>query len=263
MSGKRTVVAVDELRQAYRGVLAGDYRQGPRTNVVSAGATIWIPGSPSQHAVLVIGCIGSAGASTMALALATVAGDARVVECCSVASSGLAGASSAELGAGPNGWVQGSRGPTLIERRGDRVVSSKELPPPSPSDRTWTFLDCSVDADLLLVSPGWLGVLARTVPHVVAVTRATSPGLRRLEIAVGLIGADRLQAVVMGAERRWPRQLEQSVGAATRELRANGRLMTVPPDAALDVHGLTVDPLPATVLTVAADLLVNLKGTHQ
>jgi hypothetical protein len=86
--------------------------------------------------------------------------------------------------------------------------------------------------------------------------------LRRLEIAVGLIG-DRLHAVVIGAERRWPRPLEQTVGAATRELRANSRLMTVPPDATLDLHGLTAAPLPSTVLTVAADLLMNLKGTDQ
>ena len=262
MSGTRTVVAVDELRRAYLGVMAGDYRHGARTNVESAGTSTWLPGSPSQHAVLVLGCIGSAGASTMALALATVAGDARVVECCSVASSGLVGASSAELGTGPNGWVRGSRGTTLIERRGDRVASSDELPLPSPSDRTWTFLDCTVDADLLLASPGWLGVLARTVPHVVAVTRATGPGLRRLEIAVGLIG-DRLQAVVIGADRRWPRPLEQRVGAATRELRANGRLMTVPPEATLHLHGLTTAPLPSTVLSVAANLLMNLKGTDQ
>ncbi|MBK8446126.1 MAG: hypothetical protein IPL41_05380 [Micropruina sp.] len=87
-------VAIDELRAAYQAVQSGVFR----TATLAASAT---PASasepsvrsrwePSGRVLLVAGCMGSAGASTVALLLATALGDARVVECCTVTSSGCA-----------------------------------------------------------------------------------------------------------------------------------------------------------------------------
>lgn len=263
------IVAVDELALAYRAAVNGEFRNGHRQTTATATAAArgsrpvasWEPG-PAEQVLLVAGSMGSAGTSTIALAVASSAGTARVVECCTVASSGLAAASSAELGVTADGWVQGSRGPVLIERRGDRVPAVDLLPCPAPSTAPVTVLDCSWDLDLLLASGGWLGELARTLPTVAVVTRPTIPGLRRLEAAIGLLGEPRVQAVVVGVDRRWPRHAEQGMGVATRRLRAEGRLVGVPTDPKLAGDGVTPDALPAAVLAAGSDLLTVLKGTR-
>ncbi|PKQ24853.1 MAG: hypothetical protein CVT65_00590 [Actinobacteria bacterium HGW-Actinobacteria-5] len=261
------IVAVDELALAYRAAVNGEFRNGHRhatTPTAARGqhlAATWEP-APAEQVVLVAGSMGSAGTSTVALAVASCAASARVVECCTVASSGLAAASSAELGMTVDGWVQGSRGEVLIERRGDRVPSVDLLPSPAPTSVPVTVLDCSWDLDLLVASGAWLGDLARTLPAVAVVTRPTIPGMRRLEVAIALLGEHRVHAVVVGVDRRWPRQVEQAMGAATRRLRSEGRLTGVPSDPQLATAGVTPDPLPAAVLAACSDLLTVLKGTR-
>ena len=82
-------------------------------------------------------CAGAYGATTFALALATAANtDARVVECSSATTSGLAAASTAELGAHPSGWVQGSRGDVLLQRTGVALASVHDVPSPMPAEKT-------------------------------------------------------------------------------------------------------------------------------
>ena len=74
-------------------------------------------------------CASAYGATTFALALATAANtDARVVECSSATTSGLAAASTAELGAHPSGWVQGSRGEVLLQRTERRAGQRARRP---------------------------------------------------------------------------------------------------------------------------------------
>ena len=101
---RRVAVSVDELKAAWIAVQAGRFRTG-------TGATTdlhqpasppvdnrWEPGQGEQ-VLPVIGCAGSCGATTISLALAGAAAmPARVVECSSVTASGLAAASTAELG---------------------------------------------------------------------------------------------------------------------------------------------------------------------
>lgn len=257
------IVSVEELRRAYRAAVAGQFRGHHHLPRLSAPSpVVWTP-APGEQVVLALGATGGAGSSTVALAVASCASDARVVECCTVASSGLAGASTAEMGVTADGWVQGTRDELLIERRSDRVPTLEAMPAPTPTSRTLTVLDVAVDVDLLTASPGWLGQLARTLPGVVVVSRPTLPGLRRLEAAAGLLRLDRVLAVLVGAAKRWPRQLEQHLGPHGRRLRAEGRLIEVPHDPRLAVEGITTDPLPASLLAAVAPLLASLRGTSR
>ncbi|CAL8979832.1 MAG: hypothetical protein HZB48_04805 [Actinobacteria bacterium] len=254
------VVAVDELTRAYRAATLGEFRGGGRRAGRSAEVDAeWRP-TEDERTVAVVGCLGGAGASTVALGLASATDDARVVECCTVAASGLAGASSAELGSTPNGWVQGSRGSVLLERRGERIEGPGHCPIPSPTTRSLTVLDCGWDVDLLVGEVGWLGAVVREAPAVVAVTRPTLPGMRRLDAAVGLLGLDRVCAVVVGVERRWPRPVEQALGPSGRALRAEGRLIGLPHYSTLAMEGLTPEPLPAPVLAGCSALLTLMEG---
>jgi len=254
------IVAVDELSRAYQAAIGGEFRTGHRTRgrLVSGGSE-WSPAAGEQI-VVVVGSLGGAGASTVALGLAAAAGTARVVECCTVAASGLAGASSAELGTTADAWVQGSREKVLIERRSDRIEGPSRCPAPTAMTMALTILDCAWDVDLLTADAGWLGTTVREAPVVVAVTRPTIPGLRRLEANLGQLGARRTLAVVVGVEKRWPRPVEQALGPYARELRAAGRLVGLPHDPSLAVSGLTPEPLPTAVLAGCSTLLTLSKG---
>lgn len=254
------VVAVDELTRAYRAVTLGEFRTGNRCAGRSAEVIAEWSAVDGEQVLAVVGCLGGAGASTVALGIASAAEDARVVECCTVAASGLAGASSAELGVSPDGWVQGSRGPVLVERRGERIESPAHCPTPSVATRALTVLDCGWDVDLLVGDSGWLGATLRNLPRFVAVTRPTVPGMRRLEAAVGLLGLGRVCGVVVGVEKRWPRPIEQALGPSGRALRAEGRLIGLPHDPALALEGLTPEPLPAPILAGCAAVLSLLEG---
>jgi hypothetical protein len=254
------VVAVDELTRAYRAVTLGEFRTGTRRVGRSADFDGGWRQADDEQVVAVVGCLGGAGASTVALGIASAAEDARVVECCTVAASSLAGASSAELGVSPNGWVQGSRGPVLVERRSDRIAAPAQCPAPTTSTKALTVLDCGWDVDLLVGDDGWLGVTIRDVPAAVVVTRSTVPGMRRLEAVVGLVGLGRVCGVVVGVERRWPRPVEQALGPAGRALRAEGRLIGLPHDPTLAMEGLTPEPLPAPILAGCSAVLTLLEG---
>lgn len=254
------IVAVDELSRAYQAAIGGEFRTGHRNRSRSAsGGSEWSPAAGEQ-VVAVVGCLGGAGASTVALGLATSAGSARVVECCTVATSGLAGASSAELGITADGWVQGSREEVLIERRSDRIEGPSRCPAPTATTVPLTILDCAWDVDLLTADAGWLGTTVREARVVVAVTRPTIPGLRRLEAALGLLGSRRTLAVVVGIEKRWPKAVQQALGPYARELRAAGRLVEVPHDPILAITGLTPEPLPTAALSGCSALLTHLEG---
>lgn len=240
--------SLDELRRAFREL---------RTE--EPALTGWTDAAPGRRVVLVCGCGGSSGATTVALALATVAGRARVVETCGGIESGLAFAAGAELGTVERQWLRGSRDQVIVERRSESADSPQRVPLPTDFDLPLTVVDSSWDIASLLGSPGWLGDLARTGTVVVLVAHATIPGLRRLEAAAQLLGAPRVVAVTVGA-KRWPRPVEQAAGATVRRLRDEGRVIHVPHEPVLAVSGLTPDPLPPAILRPARVLLTLLEG---
>lgn len=269
-AGGRPAVSVDELRRAWRAVQAGDFRrQGPR-GATRSGATAktggagWAPAA-GERVVPVIGAAGSLGASTLAVALALAARcPARVVECCSAAASGLAAASTAELGVHATGWCRGRRGQVLLERVAGPVSTVDEVPEPTPAehDDQLTILDIGWDAGHLAISRGWPAATVRSAAALVVVTTATVPGFRRLDVALELLDAgarpsvDRVALAVVGPRRKkWPRGVERSARPAGRRLLDSGRLVEVPQDRALAAAGLDSRPLPAALTAAAARLL--------
>ena len=300
--GTSRPVSVGELRRAWTAVQAGDFRQArdrdatpPRTaapgfassDTVGGGASVlWAP-NPGERVVPVIGSAGSVGASTVALAIATVAvaaaSDAvrcRVVECCSATSSGLAAATTAELGRHQSGWVRGTRGPVLLERVGGVLVSAGQLPTPVPFDdhpdgngnegaAGLTVLDTGWEAGQLLAAAGWLGDAVRRAPTVVVVARPTIPGFRRLEATLELLergcGLSTVLAVVGPRRRKWVGGVEHSAAPRTRTALREDRFYEIPDDRHLAVAGLASTPLPPALLAGVERLLTGALGlaVHQ
>lgn len=226
-----------------------DVRRAWRT--VEAAHAEWSPAGP---VVMVLSAHGGAGGSTVSLAIATVAADARIVECCTASASGLAAASTAELGEVDVDWRRGSRGPLLIDRLAGRATTLAEIPIPPACGRRLTVVDCAGDPDVVVNSAGWLARLARGLGQVVVVARPTVPGLRRLETAGMVLGSHRVRAVLMGCARRDLRAVEQAAGPWTRSVLAADAVALVPHDHRLAMAGLTSDDLPAPVLDACLNL---------
>ena len=272
----RPAVSVEELKRAWRAVQAGDFRRHPGTSPRPAAPSSHEAGGqpwePHEAVLPVIGCAGSVGATTLALSLATAAaaaaervGSARVVECCTVTASGLAPASTAELGQHPGGWLQGTRGEVLLERSSDIFTSADEVPPPAEAAPAvgLTVLDVGWELGQLLASPSWLSDRVLHADQVVAVTTATIPGLRRLEGALALLeGAPVIGAVLGPPRRKWPRGLQHSLGALSRQLDRRGAVHLIPLERGLIVRGLDSEALPTRLLAAADHLLrASVAGT--
>lgn len=261
------LVAVDELRRAWAAVQAGQFRtrrppgSPPRTSGPDVTG-VWTPAAGEQ-VLPVLGCAGSVGATVLAVALATAhEGPARVVECASASATGLAAASRAELGATHPGWVAGSRDQVLLQRADRPRLGWADVPCPAPGDAPGlTVVDVAHPLEALLAGSGWLPSLVRRAPRLVFAARASVPGLRRLESCLHLVDVDRVIACVLGpVPRRWPRDVTHSLGPLTRALVEAGRLVDVPEDRTLAVHGLTPAPLPTSLRTTAATVLLLTKG---
>ena len=116
-----------------------------------------------EQTVAIVGCVGSAGASTVALSAALAApGPVRVIECCSATASGLASAATAELGVDPSGWSQGRREHVLLERASEVLAVVDDVPLPTAADPgTLTFLDVGWEAGQLHAGASWLTARSR------------------------------------------------------------------------------------------------------
>ena len=165
-----------------------------------------------------------------------------------------------------------------IERTRRAVGAAAGVPIPGAplSPVGLTVLDLGWPLGLVLGSGSWLAGHLRT-EWVVLTTRASVPGLRRLESALGQLATPRPQpgqtqtecshgeaevlpalvlAAVLGPRRsRWPRAVTASAGAYTRALDAAGRLVLVPDDPVLRVRGVDSAPLPDALVDAAARLL--------
>jgi hypothetical protein len=255
---------VEELRRAWRAVQEGqflaseavDRRHVPRpVEPAAAGDRAWRPG---ESVLPVVGAVPQAGATSLALAIATHASPARLIECGPPIASGLAGAATAELGTTTSGWTIGRRDQVHLARPSYLRLSVGELPLPddAAADTVLSVLDVGWQLGPLRASRGWLRATVDAAPQLVLVGTATVPGLRRLELALTLLDPVRPVVAVRGPDpRRWPRELAAAMGTATRDQHRTGRWVTVPHDKRLALRGIDSKPLPPALVTAAGDVL--------
>ena len=261
-------VSVAELKRSWRAL-----QSAPLTDEPYAGRPaptgIWVP--ERGRVSVVLGCGGGVGASTTALAIAEAAGTpCRLIECAPPPTSGLAGATTAELGDTGRGWRRGTRGHVLIERSSQNVLAPIEVPLPADGDTSFVgaVVDVVVDVawpcEAILARACWLRELLVGAAAVVLVTTATVPGLRRLETTLALLAAHRevgrevgrdVAAVLGPRLARWPGQLRHGAGPRTKSLGETGRVVAIPCDRRIAITGPDSTPLPPALLTAATALL--------
>ncbi len=245
-----TTVTVPELQRAWRAIQAGDFVE-PSAEPVPE----WTPDGP---VVPVLGVQGQCGASTLALAVATLLAPARVVECASGPVCGLTGASMRELGPCGQGWTRGLRDGVVIDRSTEIRLGATEVPPPADLDRPagWTVIDVGWDPTHVLAGTSWLSALVLRSSVIVVVAEMSVPGLRRLENTLSLLPDATAVAAVVGLPvKRWPKQVSGSAGVLVRQLIDADRLVSVPVVGSLRLTGLTPEPLPAQLLSAAEQIV--------
>lgn len=249
-------VAVEELRRAWHAVQDGAFRSAAHRPSVRRTDGHVTGSDPAGPILPVVGVVPQAGASTLALAMATIRGG-RVVECCTATASGLATAVTAEMGVTASGWVIGRREGVHIARTSAIHRCLDEIPVPEdvPAGTGTSVLDVGWDLGQVLTGDGWLTASVLNSPSVLLVTTVNVPGLRRLEVAADLLGIDRVVVAARGSDpRRWPRQVRGAAGDHARALHAAGRWVALPHERDLAVRGLDSTPLPRPLLAVAEDL---------
>jgi hypothetical protein len=232
-------------------------------SVVTVGGDI--DAEPSAAWVTVLAAHAGAGSSTVALAVADAAAEAgrsvRLVECAQPKRSGLAEATTSELGLDRSGrWRRGRRGGVAIDRLADASAGdcgnvSPQLAP-DVAYRDLTVVDAGSargDGDVsALVGAG--DVLQTAV--VLLVCRATGPGVRQAERMLARLTQPVIVAAIGPA--KWPGVVTASAGPLLRRARSEGQLVTIPPDRHLAVTGPTGAPLPRHLLTAGRNLLARL-----
>ena len=251
-------VTVAELKRAWRSLQS----DRPNAQAYAAGRAPAVAWRPQRGQVItVLGCGGGVGASTTALALAdATAARCRLIECAPPAASGLAGASTAELGDTGHGWRRGTRDRVLIERTSHRALTPADLPIPPESDLTLSVVDVSRPAEAVLATECWLRELLVSGAPLLLVTTATMPGLRRLETTLTTLADHRdvshcVVAVLGPRLARWPGPVRHSTGPRTSALEETGRLVAIPCDRLLAITGPDTAPLPSAVVAAAATAL--------
>lgn len=233
----------------------------------TTGGSAALPG-----AVAVLGCHGLAGASTLALALATaIRVPARVVEAAGAGRSGLAGAATAELGPTGTGWVRGRRDQVVLDRLAGDHATPAHLPLPDVhpphtggcgtdgGQPVPVVLDVGWDVHVLASAGGWLPTAITAAHALVLVTTATVPGMFRLDAALRTLDLDPDEPQVVVAvrgpvPRRWPRPVSHAPTPRCAAL-LDRALVAVPQAPGLAVAGLDTAPLPTGLLDTAARIL--------
>jgi hypothetical protein len=249
--------SVEELKRAYRALQSGVFADPTSPTSFGGTSEVWVP-TVGEQPVVVAGVGGGVGATTVALAIASVIQSSRLIECCPANRSGLVAASYTELGE-QDGWLQGQRDHLRLERRGDHFTHLADLPKPRTSSGPITsVLDAGWSVERLTEPGTWLHPLLGSAP-IVLVARSTVPGLRQLETALGRLAAcDVIGAALIGPPRkRWPKQLNFNLGPITRRLDDDEQLICVETDPQLALAGLDGNPLPRKVAE-AGTTLANL-----
>lgn len=269
----RTRASLEELQAAVYAARRGDYalhgaaaatpRGEPGAGPSApSGASRWQPGGA---VVAVIAAHSGAGASTVAVALAEAVCDAgravRVIEVADASRSGLAAASSAELGEDGTGWRRGRRGGIRIDRLALRVRGIDDVPVPGPpaSAEELLVLDVGWPARAALAARGWLAH-ALTAGPLVIVCRPTVPGIRQTECLLAELAEQTTVQVQLAAvgPARWPGAVVASAGPRVRAARGSGRVITVPLDRRLHTDGVSADALPKALAAAGLALAAAL-----
>ena len=100
--------------------------------------TTWTP-AEGERVLPVVGAHGTAGASTLALAIATVAAPARVVECARTTRSGSGRSRHRGARGRRDGWLLGTRDSVVLERWNDEDHGEDaDSRPSANSTRRWS-----------------------------------------------------------------------------------------------------------------------------
>lgn len=207
--------------------------------------------------MVVAGAAARVGATVTAAAIGEATGfEVRLVEAGPMQTTGLADATTAELGVLENGWRQGRRGMVLIERTTSSYERPEEVPAPEPTERALTVVDVGWDLTRVVSSGSWIADVIASHPLVLTTT-ATVPGMRALETALGVCGRDDdVHVVVLGPDRKkWPKAVTAAATGAVAQLAQYGRLHTLPHDRHLAISGIDRAPLPPAVLRAAKSVL--------
>lgn len=249
---------LEELRRAYLAACSGQFRDLEPGPGADSGA-VW---SPPETVVPVLGCHGGAGASTLALAIATAAGrGVRVIEAGAATTSAFCAASTAELGVTESGWVLGQRPPQVrLERGSGLPLAPEDVPVPqeATAGTELTVLDVTWDPRVLYCGTSWVAEAVFGSPHPVLAVAATVPGVRHLEAVLELLPREAAPLlVVRGHQRRgrWAGPVERALSPRVRAARQEGRIVALPHDPGLAVRGLDTEPLPAAVVAAGAQIL--------
>lgn len=235
-----------ELRAAYSALQSGNFAAPPTAAPAPIIDAPTLP-PPEDFAgvVGVVGISGGVGTTTVALAVAEAIGAARLVEFSDPQSSGLAAASTAELGE-EAGWNVGVRHGLRLERRTTPGIGM--LP--------------GVDGQVVVLDMGtWTGPLPKVgFTALVMVAGCSVPSIRRLNARLDALDpAVVVIPVINGTPGRTvPRQVVGAFGPALRDATAEKAVLIVPECPALRISGLTPEPLPRplrTAVTLINDLL--------
>lgn len=242
-----------------------DGHDGDRADEASSARTIsercrpdvdlplWATADVPAPVVVVLPGHAGAGASAVALAVAEGLAQGQRVQLVDYAEplrSGLAAASTIELGTDNAGWRRGRRGRLDVFRLGQHPSAGALPPLPEVADT----------ARLAVVDAGWAvatellaspGPLARG-SMLLVVTRVTVPAMGQTEHVLAAVGGEAVVAAVGPAQ--WPRAVQASCGPRLAELRLRGRVVRVPWDRRLATSGLTSDRLPKGVAAAGRSL---------
>lgn len=260
-------LSVPELQAAVIALRRGDFAHyglalppAPPSAVPATPATPVTPASPaatrpvqpvSGPAVLVLSAHPGSGASTVAAAVAegfcARGHRTRLIDCADPARSGLAAATTVELGVHADGWRRGRRDEVPVDRLAWPAGHVDDLPYPvggtdHPSEVL--LVDAGRPAADVLACSGWIGGLAAAA-ELLVVCRASVPGV--YHAAALLQSLDRPAVVAAVGAARLPGVVAAGLSPVLRAARDRGRLVGVPADRRLQISGLTADPLPKPI----------------
>jgi hypothetical protein len=275
-----TRASLEELQAAVAAAQRGEFalRRPAAAPATAPAAVLAAPSAPTAPAasgwapggtvVAVAAGHSGAGASTVAVTLAEAlnasARHVRIVEVADASRSGLAGATTAELGEDGGGWRRGRRGDVVIDRLAFRALAIGQVPAPAPPPHAEEVLvlDIGWPARDALAAGGWLAD-ALSLASLLIVCRPTVPGIRQTEYLLAELAETPAGPVTLAAvgPARWPGTAAASAGPQVRAAREHGRVVTIPIDRRVETDGVSAEALPKALATAGRALVAALPST--